>query len=118
MRIHVKSVDKELACTKEIINRTRIPPGPKKRTNQSRRRRIFNLKGVAYQGAREATGLRSRGGPPLELRFVRVHLFVVVGILSLEGVILLLLPLHVHVRLVGVITGVAALLLLLLDLVL
>jgi len=69
---------------------------------------------VAYQGAREASRLRSRGGPLLELGLVRIHLGVLVG---LEGVVLLLLPLHVHVRLVGVIAGVV-LLLLLLDLVL
>ena len=71
---------------------------------------------MAYQGARKTTGFRSGGGPPLELHFVRVHLVVILG---LEGVVLVLLPLHVHVRLVGVVTGVAALLLLLLlDLVL
>jgi hypothetical protein len=71
---------------------------------------------VAYQGTREASRLWSRGGPPLELGFVRIHL---VGVFGLEGVVLLLLPLHVNIRLVGVVAGVAALLLLLLlDLVL
>jgi hypothetical protein len=69
---------------------------------------------VAYQGTRETARLWGRGGPPLKLRLIRVHLVIAVGF---EGV-LVLLPLHVHVRLVGVVTGVAALLLLLLDLVL
>ncbi len=69
---------------------------------------------MAYQGARKSTRLRSRGGPLLELGLVRVHLVLAVG---LEGVVLLLLPLHINVSLVGVVTGVAALLLLL-DLVL
>jgi hypothetical protein len=68
---------------------------------------------VAYQGTREASGFWSRGGPLLELGLVRVHLILV----GLEGVVVLLLPLHVHVRLVGVVAGVT-LLLLLLDLVL
>jgi hypothetical protein len=68
---------------------------------------------VAYQGTREASRLWSRGGPLLELGLVRNH-HVRVG---LEGVVLLLLPLRLHVGLVGVVTGVAALLLLL-DLVL
>jgi hypothetical protein len=67
---------------------------------------------VAYQGTREASGFWSRGGPLLELGLVRVHLILV----GLEGVSLLL-PLNVHVRLVGVVAGVT-LLLLLLDLVL
>jgi hypothetical protein len=70
---------------------------------------------VAYQGRREASRFRSRGRSPLELGLVRIHLGVLVG---LEGVVVLLLPLHVHVRLMGVVAGVAALLLLLLDLVL
>ena len=69
---------------------------------------------MAYQGAREASRVWSRGGPLLEFGLVRIHLGVRVG---LEGAVLLLLPLHVHVRLVGVIAGVVALLLLL-DLVL
>jgi hypothetical protein len=65
---------------------------------------------VAYQGARQSSRLWSRGGPLLEFGLVRIHLSVLVG---LEGVVLLLLPLHVHIRLVGVVAGVAALLLLL-----
>jgi hypothetical protein len=69
---------------------------------------------VAYQGTRETSRLWSRGGPLLELGLVRVHL---VGVVRLEGVVLLLLPLCLHVGLVGVVAGVAALLLLL-DLVL
>jgi hypothetical protein len=69
---------------------------------------------VAYQGTREASRLWSRGGPFLELGLVRVHLILV----GLEGVVVLLLSLHIHEGLVGVVTGVAALLLLLLDLVL
>jgi hypothetical protein len=69
---------------------------------------------VVYQGAREASRFRSRGRSPLELGLVRIHLGVLVG---LEGV-LFLLPLHVHLRLVGIVAGVATLLLLLLDLVL
>jgi hypothetical protein len=69
---------------------------------------------VAYQGAREATRLWSGGGPLLELGLVRVHLILV----GLKGVVLLLLPLHIHVGLVSIVAGVAALLLLLLDLVL
>ncbi len=69
---------------------------------------------MAYQGARQSSRLWSRGGPLLEFGLVRIHLGVLVG---LEGVVLLLLPLHVHIRLVGVVAGVAALLLLL-DLVL
>jgi hypothetical protein len=69
---------------------------------------------VAYQGTREASRLWSRGGPLLELCLVRVHLILV----GLEGVVVLLLPLHIHVGLVSVVAGVAALLLLLLDLVL
>jgi hypothetical protein len=68
---------------------------------------------VAYQGTREASRLWSRGGPLLELGLVRIHLVRV----GLEGVVLLLLPLRLHVGLVGVVAGVAALLLLL-DLVL
>jgi hypothetical protein len=68
---------------------------------------------VAYQGTREAPRLWSRGGPLLELGLVRIHLVRV----GLEGVVLLLLPLRLHVGLVGVVAGVAALLLLL-DLVL
>jgi hypothetical protein len=69
---------------------------------------------VAYQGTREAPRLWSRGGPLLELGLVRIHLVRV----GLEGVVLLLLlPLRLHVGLVGVVDGVAALLLLL-DLVL
>ena len=72
-----------------------------------------NLKRVAYQGTREASRLWSRGGPLLELGLVRIHLVRV----GLEGVVLLLLPLRLHVGLVGVVAGVAALLLLL-DLVL
>jgi hypothetical protein len=71
---------------------------------------------VAYHGTRETAGFWSGGGPPLKLRLVGVG-DVLVG---LEG-ILVLLPLHVHVRLVGVVgavAGVFALLLLLLDLVL
>jgi hypothetical protein len=52
---------------------------------------------VAYQGTREASRLWSRGGPLLELGLVRT--------------------LRLHVGLVGVVAGVAALLLLL-DLVL
>jgi hypothetical protein len=67
---------------------------------------------VAYQGARKPTRLRSRGGPLLELGLVRVHLILAV---RLEGVVLLL---RLHIGLVGVVAGVAALLLLLLDLVL
>ncbi len=72
---------------------------------------------MAYQGARQSSRLWSRGRSPLELGLVRVHL---VGVVSLEGVVLLLLPLHIHVGLVGIIADVAAflLLLLLLDLVL
>ncbi len=81
---------------------------------------------MAYQGAREASRLWSRGGPLLELGFVRIHL---VGVVRLEGVVVPLLPLRLHVglklgfvriHLVGVVrlvAGVAALLLLL-DLVL
>ncbi len=69
---------------------------------------------MTYQGAREASRVRSRGGPLLEFGLVRIHIGVLVG---LEGVVLLLLPLYVHVRFVGVIAGVVALLLLL-DLVL
>jgi hypothetical protein len=68
---------------------------------------------VAYQGTRETSRLWSRGGPLLELGLVRIHLVRV----GLEGVVLLLLPLRLHVGLVGVVAGVAALLLLL-DLVL
>jgi hypothetical protein len=68
---------------------------------------------VAYQGTRETSRLWSRGGPLLELGLVRIHLVRV----GLEGVVLLLLPLRLHVGLVGVVDGVAALLLLL-DLVL
>jgi hypothetical protein len=69
---------------------------------------------VAYQGAREASRLWSRGRPPLELGLIWIHL---VGVVGLESVVLLLLPLHVHVRLVGVVASVTVLLLLL-DLVL
>ena len=69
---------------------------------------------MAYQGARETSRFWSRGGPLLELGLVRVHLLLAV---RLEGVVLLL-PLHIHVGLVGIVAGVAALLLLLLDLVL
>jgi hypothetical protein len=68
---------------------------------------------VAYQGARQSSRLWSRGGPLLKFGLVRIHLGVLVG---LEGVVVLLLPLHIHVGLVGVIAGVAVLLLL--DLVL
>jgi len=68
---------------------------------------------VAYQGTREASRLWSRGGPLLELGLVRIHLVRV----GLEGVVLLLLPLRLHVGLIGVVAGVATLLLLL-DLVL
>ena len=68
---------------------------------------------MAYQGAREASRLWSRGGPLLELGLVRIHL---VGVIRLEGVVLLLLPLRFHVGVVSV-AGIAALLLLL-DLVL
>ncbi len=70
---------------------------------------------MAYQGARETTRLRGRGIAAEELLLVRVHLPLV----RLEGVVILL-PLHIHVRLVGVggaVVGVFALLLLL-DLVL
>jgi hypothetical protein len=70
---------------------------------------------VAYQGTRETSRLWSQGRPLLELGLIRIHL---VGIISLERVVVLLLPLHVQIRLVGVVAGVAALLLLLLDLVL
>jgi hypothetical protein len=92
---------------RKILKAPGSPPDPKKRNNQSRRRGIFNLKGVAYQGTREASGLWSRGGPLLELGLVRIHLV---------GVVRLLLPLRFHVGVVSV-AGVAALLLLL-DLVL
>ncbi len=68
---------------------------------------------MAYQGARQSSRLRSRGGPLLKFGLVRIHL---VGVVGLEGVVLLL-PLHIYVRIVSVVTGVAALLLLL-DLVL
>jgi hypothetical protein len=64
---------------------------------------------VAYQGAREATRLRGRGIAAEELLLVRVHLPLV----CLEGVVVLL-PLHIHVRLVsvvGAVVGVFALLL-------
>jgi hypothetical protein len=70
---------------------------------------------VAYQGTREASRLWSRGGPLLELGLVRVHLLLAV---RLEGVVVLLLPFNFHVGLVSVVAGVAAFLLLLLDLVL
>ncbi len=65
---------------------------------------------MAYQGTREASRLRSRGGPLLKLSLVRVHLLLAV---RLEGVIILLLPLRFHVGVVSVVAGVAALLLLL-----
>jgi hypothetical protein len=68
---------------------------------------------VAYQGTRETSRLWGGGGPLLELGLIRIHLILV----GLEGVVVLLLPLHIHVGLVGVVAGVAALLLLL-DLVL
>ena len=68
---------------------------------------------MAYQGTREASRLWSRGGPLLELGLVRIHLVRI----GLEGVVLLLLPLRLHVGFVSVVAGVAALLLLL-DLVL
>jgi hypothetical protein len=69
---------------------------------------------VSYQGARQSYRLRGRGGPLLKLGLVRIDF---VGILRLEGVVVSLLPLRLHVGLVGVVAGVAALLLLL-DLVL
>jgi hypothetical protein len=74
----------------------------------------FNLKGVAYQGARETSRFWSRGRSPLELGLIWIHL---VGVVGLESVVVLLLPFRLHVGLVGVVAGVAALLLLL-DLVL
>jgi hypothetical protein len=70
---------------------------------------------VSYQGARQSSRLRGRGGPLLKLGLVRIDF---VGILRLEGVVVSLLPLRLHVGLVGIVAGVAALLLLLLDLVL
>jgi hypothetical protein len=69
---------------------------------------------VAYQGTRETSRLWSWGGPLLELGLVRVHLLLAI---RLEGVVVLLLPLRLHVGFVSVVAGVAALLLLL-DLVL
>jgi hypothetical protein len=87
----------------------------RKSIKRSRRRGIFNLKGVAYQGAREASRFWSRGRSSLELGLIWIHL---VGVVGLESIVLLLLPLHIYVRLVSVVAGVAALLLLLFDLVL
>ena len=69
---------------------------------------------MAYQGARETSRFWSRGRSPLELGLIWIHL---VGVVGLESVVVLLLPLRLHVGLVGVVAGVAALLLLL-DLVL
>ena len=68
---------------------------------------------MAYQGAREASRFWSRGRSPLELGLIWIHL---VGVVGLESIVLLLLPLHIHVRFVSIVAGVAALLLL--DLVL
>jgi hypothetical protein len=73
---------------------------------------------VSYQGARQSYRLRGRGGPLLKLGLVRIDF---VGILRLEGVVVSLLPLRLHVGLVGVVAGVVAgvaALFLLLDLVL
>ena len=69
---------------------------------------------MSYQGARQSSRLWSRGGPLLEFGLVRIHLGIRVG---LEGVIVVLLPLRLHVGFVSIVAGVAALLLLL-DLVL
>ncbi len=114
MRSHIGKMQvKSWPAQMKLLTRPGSPPGPNKRSNQSRRRGIFNLKGVAYQGARQSSRLRSRGGPLLKLGLIRVHLILAV---RLEGVVLLLLRLHIG--LVSVVAGVAALLLLLLDLVL
>jgi hypothetical protein len=56
---HLKNVGEELACTEEIVKQDQALHQYLERSNQSRRRGIFNLKGVAYQGAREASGFWS-----------------------------------------------------------